>query len=536
MGHGTGKKISIPSLLFQIGSPNLDRLLRILAPDEFYAVSVIDFLINKLTRHDGPILHRHLGEWLRTGTSSETALRHWVKENLGAACFRTQAFNSARTHAEQCLKQGFWGAVWDPAGFAPGAAPACPQVLFGYGRLSPGRNWVAVFNSRKERLPSPESNWLKTLRLLLPAVASQPAGLASSLGILTYDLVTAYADRHDLPLFLVTTSGADADGKDLMTDVGRNRERIGVTCMTTGRCCQKATRMACRDRLLALLSDLHVLIEIRSGGNLLKTLREQQALQPRPQWVVVPSTRNAANEGNFQLAEEAAGRVHSVSIATPATEKNAPSPIQAGPGRRFLSEPLPWNEYVYHYTRSCPGPWPGQSHSDYLESLLEGARSSGHNALDTLSRILDEGRIRGGKRLVRGTDPVVSWSAGTPWELLSIRRWNRALIRWTFESYGIAVRRPLIRDRGGKPAIYAVEGCYQRISRANRFRFQRHEPPSCAWKHEREWRTEGDFELAGLGENEGFIFVPAGRDAVEIPAHFSWMLPIVVLDAHPNPK
>lgn len=532
----TGAKTAIPTLHFQTASPNLGSLLKILAPDELYSVSVIDFLIGRRIRHDGPALHRLLGRWLRTGTNSESALRHWLEEHCGGTSVRADAFDSARRHAEHRLEHGFWGAVWDEAGFPQGTAPTCPRILFGCGRPLPGRRWAALFNSRKDRLPSPDSNWLESLRLLLPAVASRSVGLASSLDILTYDLVTAYADRHDLPLLLVITSGADTAGDRSWPAAGRSRERVCVTCTPTGCRGPKATRMSCRDRLLALLSDLHVLIEIRSGGNLRKTLQEQQALQPRPLWVVIPPERSAANEGNFQLAEEASRRAQCVSIVTADAGQRAPSPIPAGPGRRPLSKILPWNEYVYHYTRSCPGPWPGQSRSDYLGSLLEGARDSGHTPLDTLSRILGEGRIRGSTRLVRGTDPVVSWSAATPWELLSIRRWNRALIRWTFESYGIAVRKPLIRARGGKPAIYAADESYQHLSRAERFRFQKHEPPACAWKQEREWRTEGDFELVGLGEHDGFIFVPAWRDASELPPRFSPTLPIRVLDDRPDPK
>ena len=38
---------------------------------------------------------------------------------------------------------------------------------------------------------------------------------------------------------------------------------------------------------------------------------------------------------------------------------------------------IKWEDYLYHYTRSCPGPWPGQSYRLYLESLFDEKFSGG---------------------------------------------------------------------------------------------------------------------------------------------------------------
>jgi len=536
MPDGTGTTIAIHSPRSHAGRSSFDRLVRFLDPEEFRAVCVIDCLCARLPPSNGPPVHGFLAEWLRTAARGDAALKHWVVEHFVASSLRAEAFDSARSLADRYLKRGFWGAVWDPDGFAPGKIPECPPVLFGFGSLFPAPGRAAFFNSRKERLPSPESTWLKAVRELLPAVVSKGVGLASSLGTLTYDLAAAYAVRRGVPLLLVAAAGVEASRKGMEAFAGRSHEGIGVACMLSGRCGPKARRMACRDRLLALLSDLHVIIEIRSGGNLLKTLLDQQFLQPRARWIVMPPVRQAANAGNFQLAGECIHRVQRISVAPSAPLARTGSPSRAGKSRRLLSRDLRRDEYVYHYTRSCPGPWPGQSRGDYLRSLLEREPGSGHNALDTLSRILAEGRIRGSTRLVRGTDPVVSWSARTPWELMSIRHWSRALIRWTFEPYGIAVRKTSVRNRGGKPAVYVAARFHQRLALEDRHRFQRHEPPSCAWKHEREWRTEGDFELEGLGEDEAFIFVPDSRDADTLQERVSSTLPVLVPDAAPDPK
>jgi len=72
------------------------------------------------------------------------------------------------------------------------------------------------------------------------------------------------------------------------------------------------------------------------------------------------------------------------------------------------------SRYLIHYTRACPGPWPGQKIMDYCRSLVRGDKDSMHTAFDTLMRIIRERRIRGGARLTRGNCPVVSFTECAP--------------------------------------------------------------------------------------------------------------------------
>jgi hypothetical protein len=335
--------------------------------------------------------------------------------------------------------------------------------------------------------------------------------------------------------------------------------------------------MVCRDRILASLADVHVALEIRSGGNLLKVLEALQARQPRHQWIYRPKRRRAENEGNFVLTaklpqwtepfslddpdpveEEGCPGLpavcpplpaSSIAVETDPIEPHpvAPRAIDSNPIDPRILQPNPvephqiephqielsqigWHKYLYHYTRSCPHPWPGQSHRDYLLAILDGDPFSGHTALDTLIRILMEGRIRAGSKLVRGEQPVISWTSRPPLELDGLRRWNPALIRWTFEPFGMAIEKKELRKRSIKPTIYAGDEAYGRLRPADRFRFQRHEPPKCSWIHEREWRLPGDLLLSEIPAEKGFVFVADGKDRnrlATIPGRGSF--PVVAL-------
>ena len=109
-----------------------------------------------------------------------------------------------------------------------------------------------------------------------------------------------------------------------------------------------------------------------------------------------------------------------------------------------------------------------------------------------------------------------------------MRKWNRALVRWTVEPYGIAVRRDILRSLGAKPAIYGTEQVYSRLVESERHRFQL--SPSASWRHEREWRLLGDLALGTMQQDEGFVFVQTHEEKARLCTHVSSELPIVVIN------
>jgi hypothetical protein len=191
---------------------------------------------------------------------------------------------------------------------------------------------------------------------------------------------------------------------------------------------------------------------------------------------------------------------------------------------------IAWGDYLYHFTRGCPGPWPAQSYGEYLSAFLDGGPFCSHSSLDTLARILSEGILRASSGLVRGKEAVVSWTSRPPLELSSLRFWNPGLIRWTFEPYGVAVKRGILKACGIKPTIYAAGTAHERLKPADRFRFQKHAPPHCSWKHEREWRTKEDFRLNDLGYDDWFVFVPNRSDFEALRRRFGSIIRVGILD------
>ena len=206
-----------------------------------------------------------------------------------------------------------------------GAAP-CPAVLFGKGGLDFDLPLFAVFNSRKPRLISPHSNWLKALRFFFRSLDSREIALAGSMGTLTYDLVCAHALRSGLPQLLVAPFPLLKADRELLKIYGESAERhSGAFVYARHRHMFQKAGPSCRDRILGALADFHLVLEIRSRGNLLAVLEEIQAKSPRPQFVFEPEETNSSNAGNRALLTKFPEHAHGFKLPrTPGFARRKP--------------------------------------------------------------------------------------------------------------------------------------------------------------------------------------------------------------------
>lgn len=519
-----------------------------------YCVLAASALMKRL-KIQGEEQHCRFNRLACAGVRTESDLRSWMQESFPA--LNASLWENCRKQADEFLETGVqvfrWGIPFpgpiDLEAFSqPGAAP-CPAVLFGKGGLNSDLPLLAVFNSRKPRLVSPDSNWLKALCFLFRSLDPGEIGLAGSMGTLTYDLAGAQALRSGLVQLVVAPFPLPKADRELLKIYGENARSVPVfSCMVETLTCSKRQAPICRDRILGALANFHLVLEIRSRGNLLAALEEIQAKSPRPQFVFEPEKTNSSNTGNRTLLTKFSEYAHGfklprtqdlssanlVQTKCPANE-NSPRFSKGRPLGFYRSSQhgdIAWSDYLFHYTRACAGPWPGQSYHQYLLDLLDGHPLSGHSALETLIRIIQDGLIRASSRMVRGRGAVICWSSHPPQELFVMRKWNRALARWTVEPYGVAVRRDILRSLGAKPAIYGSEQVYSRLVESERHRFQlSRSDPSASWRHEREWRLRGSLTFGKIKSDKGFVFVQTNDEKAKLCSHVNPGLPIVVLNA-----
>jgi hypothetical protein len=480
---------------------------------------VAAFMGNIRPTPTGRVIQQHLKLCLDDGIETEEELWLWLQERLLPRCFRRSAFDVACRAVEQSLEDDLWVASVE-GGLPPlGGSLHCPWLVLGKGDKGWKAPGIAWLNSRKPRMAAPDASWLRALRTTLEEIGARAGTLVASSGILTHDLVSAFAHDGKLPLLRILphfhgfkgvrgVRGSPAKPWGPATD---------LTCQFGGLHCPKAVRWTCRDRMLAHLADVHVVLELRASSGLIPILAAQHRRSSRAVWMLAPEsggdTTNAGNRALMDQLPEPVRLFHATDAPEPG-RLQAPGAVSVDRSSLVLCSPksMHWEDYLFHYTRSCHGPWPGEDFRDYCLSLLRGDPLSAHTALATLSRMINEGRIRASRLLVRGGRAVVSLTSRPPHELHRFRRWNRSQARWTLEPYGMAIRKGALRKRGVKPTIYGDETVYRLLRAVDRHRFQS-TGPRASWMAEREWRLDGDLCIREFPLEDWLAFVPDRADA-----------------------
>ncbi len=415
-------------------------------------------------------------------------------------------------------------------GFLNKNDPDIPSLFFASGHfeiLNAPR--ACVLNSRKPRLIHPQDVWLKATLRLADKLMEEGFSIVSSTRTTGYDIVSYKAYKNAHPLILVLDhplpAMLPASCREQFTNqygylLKRDRTLL-VSPFPSDTVLSRRKRMVLRDKIITRLSECIAVAAIRESGNMFHLVNEA-ADQGRHVRVFYPPGFSAHMRGNRKILEIHGKKIRCVRDDESESRdfrKTKRSP-QAYGQRAKIVERFPEN-YLTHFTRRCPGPWPGQTYLEYLDSLVENASGAHHSAFETLKRILREGRIRACGKMYRGGEPVISFTECSPEEILEITTWNPALIRWTFEPYGIAFPKNYLIHAGARPVIYASDSEYEEIAENERYLFQLHDPPRKRWKQEREWRIRGDLLIHRFNPEELIVVVKKPEEAQEISDMFS---------------
>jgi len=377
---------------------------------------------------------------------------------------------------------------------------------------------AAILNSRKPRQTAPDARWLDATGDLVRFAIEKGYGMSSSYGTLPYCVASCLANGGPVvavcPVVLPFMD-SPANRKlflDEYQDLFQVDRTLFLSPFTPGSLPPKAIRYAERDRLVSGLASMLLVADVRPGGNMEAILETAASDGTR---VAVSAHYAKRWQDKIELTVPF-GRADSCSKETFSAQESEK--------KRFgLQGSFPGAaDYLFHYTRSCPGPWPGQSMADYCRSLIEGRPESAHTGFDTLVRILKEGLVRGSTRLTRGAKAVVSFTQCDPLRLQSLIKWRRGLIRWSFEPYGIAIHRETLVKPAAAPVVYGSEDLYERLPDGRKYLFQLQGHGDDDWSREQEWRIEGDLSLADVPDDDLVIIVPQETEAEAIFRDFRY--------------
>jgi hypothetical protein len=398
-----------------------------------------------------------------------------------------------------------------------------PPVLFAKGDRSllhvPA---AAILNSRKSRRVTPQDHWVIRTKELVQRALKGGLVIASGYGNLPYALVAFLA--KGFPVILACDDVLpfmDAQTKlsqflSTYGDLLLREQTLLISSFPPGRMPPQSARLVERDHLVAALSSLLMIGEVRPGGNMASIL--EVASRRKIEIIGAPTDRD--RDCKKSKAENVV-----MNKRVPHNRRQETDRASAGlkeEGWPGFSEFREKSSFLIHYTRSCPGPWPGQTVEQYCRSLIDGAAESGHTALDTLQRILGEKLIRASHRLTRGPYRVVSLTECLPDELSTIIQWRPGLIRWNFEPFGIGFRKEALIELGAMKVIYGMENTLQQLQEDRKYLFQIRKRDGKDWTVEKEWRLLGDLLLGRIRLEDIVVIVPGPHEARIIAERFSY--------------
>ena len=439
--------------------------------------------------------------------------------------FTASAMSWAAAKAMRWLQRGIFAVPGHELTSPDAAFHGLPPVLFAKGDRSLLRvPAAAILNSRKSRRVTPQDHWVLRTKELVQRAVKGGFAIASGYGNLPYALVAFLAKGFPVVLAcddVLPFMDAQIKLSQFLSTYGDlllPEQTLLISSFPPGRMPPQSVRFAERDHLVAALSSVLMIGEVRSGGNMASIL--EVASRRKIEIAGVSTDRGRACKKGKTENLVRNKRV----LRNRRQEPDRASDGLKGEGWPDFSEFRERSSFLIHYTRACPGPWPDQTVAQYCRSLIDGAAESAHTALDTLQRILGEKLIRASHRLTRGPYPVVSLTECLPDELSTIIQWRPGLIRWNFEPFGIGFRKEALIDLGAMKVIYGAEKTLPQLPEDRKYLFQINKADGKDWTVEKEWRLLGDLLLGRIRHEDLVVIVPGPHEAGIIAERFGYRI------------
>jgi hypothetical protein len=422
------------------------------------------------------------------------------------------------------------------------------------GSMPSGRR-VAVVSSRQPRLLDPHGPWLQGIRVSLSYLRDSNAVALVGAGTAVHRILGRALERQAIPHVVIelpdsresSASGELAEMAQAGTAGAMGAHLAGLPAEPKDEAApiEAIAHTPLSDRAAIAWADEIVVLSLRTGGNL-HTLLRQRLREPGARVRLVGLPDLQSKRARTELIRLGAhdwvvspGELVAPNVAGPDSLQVAAEPMSdLNPRILPCPDAATWT-YLTHTTRACTGPWPGQSHDEYVDGLIDARPEADHSAFGSLMRIVTQRRLIASSRAIRGGYAVVSLTAVPLAELPRLHVFRAHRSRWDFEPYGISVSREWLQQRGTRPVHYGSDGDWDRMPADERPFFQCNrgglQDSSIApvgthvdWSVEQEWRHSGDLDLSQVPDQKVIAFVTTIAEARKLLEIGPW--PVTVLE------
>lgn len=355
---------------------------------------------------------------------------------------------------------------------------------------------VTVLNSRQGLRPVGNDPWIINSERAIDRILSRGDCVFTSVGLSNWEIPLFLASKMKVPQIICFFPDRGRRVDEVRSHYEREfclkPEQVTWDFLPRDKRLDKRELQIMRDHHIVDSAELIYPVSVRPGGNMEKLLEES-----RRRGKIIDETFRT----EYHLREDSL----KIEIDTNSIERDTM--------RRLVG-------HLIHWTRGCHGPWPGETRFDYYDAVMICHNRYPRSGLDTLKRILSEGKIRASSRHMRSDVLSVAFSSLTPMESLELMRWRARYREMTFEPYGIAVPEECAAQAGVRKVFYGNPEMYQYLDDDKKPYFQSLGTIG-HWLPENEYRHIGDFEFENCPGNRIIAIVRNCADAAEIPRNFA---------------
>ena len=344
---------------------------------------------------------------------------------------------------------------------------------------------AAILLSRQPRRPHGGLPWVRHTVEAITWLRKGGYHLVSSVGLQTWELVTAAGSLAGIPqtvyLPCADTASFERNRAACAAAYGLESGRDRILAIIRDGTDRKARElMARRDQTIVAAADLLLPVSVRPGGFMARAA-ETPAKQVRR---------------DFETAYH---------------KRATPLRYEIDPRRLHPAVDDLDTEYLFHWTRSSPGPWPTERPLDYYRDVIHSDRYP-RTAFDTLANIFMTGRLCGSGRHLPKKVKAVAFSGLRPREAVPLMRWRARYGEMSFEPYAIGIERKWAESHGILPVAYYDPSAGEQPDASIRWRAQS-VGRRTDWRHEEEYRHAGDLLLSEVPADKLIVLCRTGREA-----------------------
>ena len=352
---------------------------------------------------------------------------------------------------------------------------------------------VLILNSAQGKYPVGADPWVRASAKAVSSLASEQVTIVCSTDPAPWNMVTYLAGAAGMNVELLikapNNSGGQSEFLHLVYEYNLDISKTKPLFFddTVNKSLRHKKLWQIRDRILVQTADSIYPVSLRSGGRL-DTLLSHETVRAKVRNDFRTDMSHTSHRPHYTL------------------------------NNRTIN-PWPTDEWLIHWTRASQGPWPGEMAWEYYRDILSRPEEYVRSAEVTLTRMIYDRCIQGSSWKLPLGESAVAFTALSIEEALPLMRWRQRYVRYSFEPYGLAVKRFVLSDLGAREVKY---GTNHAESEDNDGLFRHATGEKTDWTREKEWRFRGDLSLEGIDSGDIIVIVPDRMARIAIERKLKW--------------